>query len=100
VRCPLIFLLTSIWRAIHSSTSVSIQPTAWLPETLALGIHYFPSIPLSGGYLGSMAPAGCDGRGYLPVWLYESYRTLVANYGPFFLLTHPGILMYSLDSLV
>ena len=37
-----------------------------------------------------MAPAGCDGRGYLSVWLYESYRTLVVNYGPFFLLTHQG----------
>ena len=36
-RCPLIFRLTSIWRATHSSTSVSIQPTALAPSDTGLG---------------------------------------------------------------
>jgi hypothetical protein len=37
VGCPLISRLTSIWRAIHSSTSVSIQPTALAPNDTGLG---------------------------------------------------------------
>jgi hypothetical protein len=34
--------LASIWRAIHSSTSVSIQPTALAPSDTGLG--NFPSV--------------------------------------------------------
>jgi predicted component of type VI protein secretion system len=37
-----ISLLASIWRAIHSSTSVSIQPTALAPSDTGLG--NFPSV--------------------------------------------------------
>jgi len=37
VRWPLISRLTSICRAIHSSTSVSIQPTALAPNDTGLG---------------------------------------------------------------
>jgi len=34
--------LTSIWQAIHSSTSASIQPTALAPSDTGLG--NFPSV--------------------------------------------------------
>ena len=37
VRCPLISRLTFIRRVIHSSTSVSIQPTALAPSDTGLG---------------------------------------------------------------
>jgi hypothetical protein len=42
VRCSLISRLTFIWRAIHSSISVSIQPTALAPRDTGLG--NFPSV--------------------------------------------------------